>query len=575
MRQSTTWSEPRRARGMVATLAALALAGAAVVPASAQTRVPTTVGEGIAAPKPVVADGEMRLSLEDAVEIALRQNLDLSVQRFDRSESLFRVDQNRGIFDLRGVLSSSVSKRDSPNTTQLEGAAVLSTDSRDLSLRLDQLTPIGGTASFGLFTDRTATNSTNALINPEFGASQSLQYSQPLLRGFGSEATRRPILLAKISSGINREVFEQEVTRVTQQVENAYWGLVEAREQLVVAQESLKLARELDSRNQVQVDVGTLAPIELVQSEATVATREEEIIRAEAAVQDAADTLRQLLNLDRGAYWDLAVLPTTDPVTERIEVDLDAAIATALSNRPELRVEQLNLESAELDARFYRRERLPQVDLTTSYGAIGTAGRGRIFDPGTGQTVSVDTDVFDALDDAVNRRFDNWSIGIDVSYPLQNRSARAQAQIAELAVDRAQAVIERQRLQVITEVRTAARGVKTAAQQIESAKISRRLQERNLEAEQKRYENGMSTSFQVTQIQDDLTQARSREVSAITGYRRALAEYYRATGRLLEVYNVELVDSEAAATAAAASEPEAASGETPATATPDTASAGS
>lgn len=550
MNDCLTWirreTPMRRAAACAAALLVLAATSTATAQELAPNRVPVsaTVGTAAPAPPPVVADGELRLSLDDAVEIALRQNLDLSLQRYDRTVNALGVQQNLGLFDLRGFASAQLSDSSSPNTSGLEGAAVITGQSRSWSLGLAQLTPWGGELEGSLSASRSATNSTNALINPEYFASQSYRFTQPLLAGFGEESTKLPILQARITSDIGREVFEQQVTRVIQQVENAYWGVVEARAQLEVAEESLGLAGELHERNRVQVDVGTLAPIELVGSEATVATREEGVIAARAAVGDATDVLLQLLNLDREAYWDLEVRPTTDPETETVEVDLDQAITTALGERPELAQQQLNLQGAELDARVLRRDKLPSVDLMLTYGADGIAGRGVIFDPETGDPLPLDTDLGDAFSDVFGRDFDNWSIGLQVTHPLQNRGARALSTIADLDVDRARTDLERLRLQVITEVRAAARNVETAAQQIESARVSRRLQERNLEAEQKRYENGMSTSFQVTEIQEDLSGARSREVSAVTGYRRALAELYRATGQLLEVTGVELVEDD-------------------------------
>ncbi len=546
MNDSLRWIH-RAAAGCGAALCALA----ALVPATAQepaaperTGVATTVGTARPAPAPVVADGELRLSLDDAIEIALRQNLDLAIQRYDRTTSALLVPQNLGLFDLRTSLSIPIRESDSPNTTQLEGVAVVTSDDRRFSLRFDQLTTWGGEASVVFQGSRTSTNSANELIRPRYGAGDSITFAQPLLRGFGELSTKRPILQARLGSERSRETFEQEAARVIQAVENAYWTLVEAQDQLGVAQESLDLANQLHERNRVQVDVGTLAPIELVQSEATVATRQEEIIRARAAVGDATDLLLQLLNLDRDAYWDLAVVATTEPETERITIDLEQAIATALAERPELAVQQLTVESAELDARFFRREKLPTVDFIVAYGSSGVAGRGVVTDPTTEEPIVIDSDLADAFDDAFAFDFPAWSAELSVAYPLQNRSARAQSTIADLDAGRARTDLERLRLSVVTEVRAAARAVETAAQQIESARVSRRLQERNLEAEQKRYENGMSTGFQVTEIQEDLTQARAREVSAVTGYRNALAEFYRATGQLLEVTGVELVEDD-------------------------------
>jgi outer membrane protein TolC len=526
-----------------ATLLAVALAA----PAAAQlpggtpgrTEVPTGVGVARPAPQPVVADGELRLSLDDAIEIALRQNLDLSLERYDRTASALFVRQNLGIFDLRSFANIVLTEDNQPNASGLEGAAVLATEARSFALGLDQLTAWGGEASLRLNSSRRSSNSTNALINPQYDAGDTISFTQPLLRSFGELATKRPILLARIGSEISREAFEQEATRVIQEVERAYWSLVEAQDQLGVAQESLGLARELHERNRVQVEVGTLAPIELVQSEATVATRDEEIIRARTAVGDTTDLLLQLLNLDRAAYWDLEVVPTTEPETERLEIDLQEAIRTALEKRPELALQALNIESVDLDRRFFQREKLPTVDLVLAYGSSGLAGRGEVFDP---EPITVDTGLADAFSDAFGFDFDGWTLRLDAAYPIQNRAARAQAEIAGLDAARARTELDRIELQVVTEVRAAARGVESAAQQIEAARVSRRLQERNLDAEQRRYENGMSTSFQVTEIQEDLTIARSREVAAVAGYRNALAQFYRVTGTLLEVSGIELVE---------------------------------
>ena len=525
-------------------LAAVAPAAAQAPAAPERTAVSTVVGAAGTAPAPVVADGELRLPLDDAIEIALRQNLDLELQRYDRTTSALGVPANLGIFDLRTRLTLPLGKRDSPNTTQLEGAAVVSTESRSFTLGLAQLTAWGGEATLELDGSRFSTTSTNAFINPQYGGSDQFSFTQPLLRNFGAESTKRSILQARIGSEISREVFEQEATRVIEAVENAYWALVAAQDQLGVAQESRNLATQLHDRNRVQVEVGTLAPIELVSSEATVATREEEIIRARAAVGDATDNLLQLLNLDRAAYWDLAVVATTEPETERLTIDLEQAIATALAERPELAVQQLNVESAELDARVFRRDKLPALDLAVVYGSQGVAGRGFVLDPTTGGPIPVDDDLADAFDDAFAFDFPFWQVQLTLAYPLQNRAARANSTIADLGAARTRTDLERLRLAVVTEVRAAARAVETAAQQIESARISRRLQERNLDAEQKRYENGMSTSFQVTEIQEDLTSARAREVSAVTGYRNALAAFYRSTGQLLEVTGVELVEDD-------------------------------
>lgn len=539
--------EARRAAAAV--LAVLVAVGgvpgaAAQVPPSAPPRaaaaitVPTLVTEVPAAPELVVEDGRILLQLEDAILLALRRNLGLSVERYGHQQTLLGIVQSEGIYDLRLQSVTNISDAESPSSSFVEGVQVLQSDRRSSTFSLAQLTPWGGEARGSLFASRTASNSEDLFLNPVYGASGGVELAQPLLRDFGRLVTERPIIQARLASGQSREIFEQQVANLLLDVENAYWDLVEAGEQLNVARQSLELARELHDRNRIQVDVGTLAPIELVQSEATIALREEEIITTGARLGDAADRLLQLLNLQQAMAEGLTVEPRTQPQTPPVEIDLERAIATALAERPEIRQQQLQVERLEVDAAFFRNQKLPVADLVVGYDSTAQAGRVR-SDVGIPIT-ALNEDLPDAFGDVFEREFPGWSIGLTVAMPLQNRSARAASAIADLDLEQGRTVLDELELQVLTEVRSATRSVTTAEQQITSAQATVRLQERNLEAEQRRYENGMSTSFRITEIQEDLTAARSRLVSAITNYRRALTSYHRSIGRLLDESGVEL-----------------------------------
>jgi outer membrane protein TolC len=350
-------------------------------------------------------------------------------------------------------------------------------------------------------------------------------------------------MVARKNSEVSAEAFELVVTGTLLNVETAYWDLVETREQLTVAEEGLGLARELHDQNRVRVDVGTLAPLELVQSEVGIATREEEIIRAQSAIGNAEDQLKRLLNVEAKELWGLPVVPLTAPETERVPLDLEQAIATALAERPEIATQRLILERSEIDSAYFRNQKRPRLDLSARYGYGGVGGDLLLRDPETGEVIGTVPGGFDdALDQISGGDFPGWTLGLLWAFPLQNRTARAQSTIADLEVDKAQAVLDDIDQFITTGVRTAVRAVETAATAIDSARVSRQLAEKNLDAERKRYENGMSTSFQILEIQEDLTAARSREVSAVTEYRRALVEYHRAIGRLLEEHGVALED---------------------------------
>ncbi len=522
----------------VGLLGLLSLAGPA--PATDVQLSPTAL-DSLPDPNVTVDDQGIHLTLDDAVTIALRRNLGLVIERYNWIQRRHGVLQSLGIYDL--ALSGGAQYRDttSPTVAAYEDTPVTQETAQSYQLGLSQLLPTGGvaeltTSAFTLDTNRAV------VLNPLYQATSDLTLTQPLLRNFGRQATERNILVARAQASQSRETVEQEVSKTIQDVESAYWNLVDARNQLGVAQEALDLAKTLHEQNKVRVDVGTLAPLELVQSEAGIASREEDIIRAEAAIGDAADQLRQLLNLDQGRLWEVPIVPETDPAAEKIDIDVDDAIQTALDQRPEISAELDRLQVLQIDKKYFRNQVLPQLDLVLNYNLSGLSGDIPAgIDPTTGAPISATSGSYgDAYTQVANRDFEEWRVQLQVTYPLQNRERREQRQIAELAVEQEMAVLQDLRTQIVTQVRTAARAVETAAKQIDSAKVSRQLEEKNLDAERKRYENGMSSSFRVLQIQEDLTQARSREVTAVTTYRTALASYYNAIGRLLEQKGVEL-----------------------------------
>lgn len=531
-RNPLRFSERKNRGGAILAAASLlgffATAGVAqTAPAESQPdrRVDTRVARPVeAAPGLTVQNNVLPLSLDQAITIAVRQNLGLVIERYTRQQSRLGITQSMGIYDL--VARASATHADSQQAA-LDVFQANQSETDDLDFSFLQRLPTGGDVSFGWASNRTVTpeDPRRPGITESYSSGGTFSFTQPLLRNFGRLVNERSILVARFNDQISREEFERQVTLLTQQVINAYLALVEARQQLGVAQESLSLARELHDRNRIQVEVGTLAPLELVQSEAAIATRDEDIIRSTSSVGDAADDLRQLLNLPPGELWQAEIEPTTEPQVEAMTINVDQAIQTAFAERPEVRSQEIALERFRLDSIVFRNQMLPDLDLNLRYG---TGGFGLEFGDALNQITALD--------------FPTWSVSLDFAFPIQNRAARAASAIADIDVDRAQAQLDQQRTIVSTEVRQAARALDTALKQIEASRISREFQVKNLEAERKRYENGMSTSFQITQIQEELTRSRSREVSAVINYRRALTEYHRVTGRLLEVEGIGIDD---------------------------------
>ncbi|HEX4499481.1 MAG TPA: TolC family protein [Thermoanaerobaculia bacterium] len=522
--RSVSWTQT-----LALLLAALLLA---TLPAAAATKAKTIrINSFLQPPPPAEApafemkDNAVQLSVDQAVEVALQRNLDIVVSRYVRVENRLAIIQALGYYDLNATITGIASSlKQSQAATTFEPSV---SKGQEIDTGFTQNLPLGGSLNAGWTNSRSQSNSSEATFPSIYTSTLSFHYIQPLLQGSGRYATERSILIAQSNSNVSRQNFRLEVTTVTQQVVNAYWALVNAREQLGVAQESLQLAKDLHSRNQVEVQVGTKAPLELTNSEAAIATREEGIIQAISAVGDAEDVLRRLLNLPPGKLWETPIVPTSDPKTdEKVTVDLKAALTAAVAQRPELRSQELQLAQAKRDADYFHRQLKPQLNLDVQYNYTG-----------------LDSSFSSAFNQITGISFPGWTVTLAFIYPIQNRTARATSATANVEVDRFQSLYDQERTVIEGEVRTAARAVDTAIKSIDANVKAREFQEKNLDAEKKRYENGMSTSFQITQIQDQLTEARSAEVQATVNYRTALAEYYRSVGTLLDQEGVAIEDA--------------------------------
>ena len=488
-----------------------------------------------------IQEGELLLSLDQAIQVALERNLSLVLERYSTEEAQLAIRQNVGIYDVFTQFDLATLEEIAPAASNLDGALVQEFEQSNADLRVSQLVPTGGTFRFDWLNRQQETNSLFAVVNPNYRVDMDLHYVQPLLRNMGRLATDRNIRIARTNQDITLENFELQVTFVIVRVENAYWNLAESIAQLEVAEQSLALAKQLHQQNEIRVEVGTLAPLELVQSEAGIAQRDVDIIRARAAVGDRGDVLRELLNIERrGDLWQVPIKPTSDPFAEHFEVDMDKAIATALANRPELKRQQLDLSIRELDVRYFKNQKKPRLDFVGTYGFNGLGGPVDVRDDEGDIIDTIDGGYSDALDQIFDTDFEGWRTALNFAFPIQNRTAKAQSAIAEVNYERSQMEAQNLELAIVTEVRRVARALEAAAESVDSAEVNRRLQEKNYEAEQKRYDNGMSTSFQVLRIQDDLILASSQYVDAVAGYRRALALHYQSLGTLIDQSGVEI-----------------------------------
>ena len=526
-----------------ALLAAVLLAGLVSI-AAAQTTglvISARPGERTLRALPEAGAEGIRLSLDEAVALAIANNQDLNVSVNAAEASSFLLFSNMGIFDPLAEAFVTRAHSEEAATSELVGADVNTRDNTEFGAQVTQLAPTGGTFSLGFSGNRTSTNSTFFFVNPSYFSGLTLSFSQPLLRNFGRDTTTWLIRTARNSRDASYQGFVRSVHGTVNGVEQAYWDLVYALRNLEVQREARTLAADLNRITRIKIDVGSLAPIDIVQTEVGIATAEQQIIIAEGLIGDAQDRLKRLLNLDP-ARWTVPIVPTDEVRAEQPAVSVEDGMRQALSRRPEIVAAAYHVDSDRIRYEYWRNQTKPALDLVGSYGNTGIGGTTTIRDE-MGNVISRSEGGFgDAFEQVIDRDFKNWSIGLRFSYPILNRRAKGQRGAALYTWEANKAGLTALEQNVLVEVRAAAREIDTAARSIAAAQKSRELAERNLDAERKKFENGMTTSFQVLEITNDLSLARGNELQALAIYRKALSAYHYAIADILDWKGIRIED---------------------------------
>ena len=540
----------RKHRGAGAVLAltlAAGLVGSAPA-ALAADRVDVPIGSKARKPEPLPPGDRIELSLDRAIELSLRNTLDLEVASYTYERAAFGIGSAQGAFDPYVQLDVSASRTKAPVVSTFQAGE---TKRQTLNASVGQFLPTGGSYTLGWANTRTDAPTGFTTINPSYSSGLTGSAVQPLLRNFGPKVNRRFVVLARLARDSSAYDFVRSLQLTVQSVENAYWDLVYAIENLAAKQEALARAKDLNRITRIKIDVGALAPIDIVQTEVTIAQREQDIILAEGLIGDADDRLKRLMNVTALPDWSRPIIPSDHPTADPFTVDLDAGIKRALETRPEVKQSVLDIESKKVTLAYTRNQLLPRLDLNGSlgYNGIGT-GRYTSCVDGVGNPVSCgdtgaipitsNTSYVDALYSIRRLDFPSWTVGLTLNVPIGNRTARANHAIAgaDLELSRTNLALTRENL--VVEVRAAARGIDTAFRSVAAARKARELAERNLDAERKKYENGMTTSFQVAQIQNDLTTARTNELQAIAVYVKSIAAWHKAIGDILPARNISV-----------------------------------
>ncbi len=568
----------------------------------------------------VIRDGKMYLSMSDAVALALENNLDIAIARYNLSTADTDILRAKAGSSLRGVNTGVVSgtpgggvgsigsgasgggaggtstgaggagagtggivastlgggpatpsfdpfisgtlsleKATTPQSnTIFSGVPTLQQNTGTVNFSYNQGFATGTNLSVGFNNSRATTNSIFTSVNPILNSSFRATLTQHLLQGLGWNLNRRNITIAKNNREISDIAFRQQIISTVVQIQNIYWDLVNAYEDVKVKQESVALADKTLADNRKQVEIGTLAPIEVVRAQSDLATRNQDLIVSQTNLQ-----LQQLLiknaisrNLTDPTLAGAPVIPTDTMSMSANEqvVPTEDLVNEALSHRPELASSRIDLQNREINNKALRNGLLPSVDLFAFYGgsalggtqnALGTCGTpganpDRCIPPGSIPPVGYGS-TFGSLFDSTAP---DKGIGVTLSIPIRNRTAQADQIRGQLEYQQAQMRLQQSQNQIRIDVRNSQFTLQQNRARVDAARKAVDLARESLDAEQKKYALGASTNTLVLQAQRDMTQSQSALVSAMAAYEKSRVDLDRATGLTLTNNGIDIQDAE-------------------------------
>ena len=484
------------------------------------------------------------LTLEDAIARALERNLDIAVQRLNPLVVDLNLAQALSAYSPTFDTSLSTNSSTSPSSTQLDGGQRVVSDRKVINTGITQAVAWGGgryTVDFN--NNRNASTNTFSSFNPSYRSSFQGSYTQPLLRGFRIDSTRQQIQVTRINRDIADIDLRQLLTNTVSSVQDAYWDLVYATGTLEVQRQALELAETLIRDNEARVEIGTMAPIEIVSARSEAAQRRQSLAQAEQNLATAELALKQLIvGGTDDEYWAATLNPVDLPTLEVPPIDLEEAIRTALDERTDIARSRRQLDINNVNLSSLSNSRLPAVDLVGTYQLQGQGGT-RFNRTGLGGSVfqEIPGGIGDAFNQLYDVDFPTWNIQLNVSYPLGQSAADAQYARARIQVQQVQAQLRQLGLQVATEVTNAVLQIQGVARRIEASTAARELATEQLAAEQSKFAAGLQTNFFVVQAQRDLATAQDTELRAILDQQKALVEFDRVQRTSLSGAGISIV----------------------------------
>jgi outer membrane protein TolC len=501
----------------------------------------------------------VRLTLDDAVKFALDRNLDIAVQRLNPEINDIAIASIRTVYHPALTSVFAGTSTTTPNSSSIAGSSVagvpIVTGATTFNGGLAQAVPWGGGAfTVALNNNRQTTTSLNTLYNPTYNTFWSGTYTQPLLRNFGIDSTRQQLAVTKINRDISDVQLRATIVNTLSNVRNAYWDYVFAVQAVDVAQQSVTLADQLVKDNQTRVEVGTMAPIDVVQAQSQSATAKQNLAVAIQTRNTAELALKRLIvSGTQDTNWNAQLDPVDRPEFRAESIDVEGTVRRALAERTDLDIARKTVQENDVTLKYLNDQLKPQVDFVGTYGLVGLGGSQYTYDASAGTGVnripngSIPGGYNDSLTSLFRGSNPRWTAQVNFSYPLGQSSQEASVARARVQLNQVNAQMKSIELQVATDVTNAAVTAQSNVDRVEAAQAARELAQKQLEAEQSKFEVGMSTNYNVIQSQRDLATAQNNELQAVLNYRKSLVELDRLQQTTLGSLNVTLLNAGGAA----------------------------
>ena len=506
---------------------------------------PARPGQSAADLAQLLQTGVVPITMNDVVNMIVENNLDVRWNRMNpRSTYLQSLVFYRAL-QPSITFSGLVGRNTILSTTQLNGAAASSQLTGNYSAGFSQLLPTGTSLAVTATINRLSSNSILSTFNPSYTGRIVYAVGQHLLQNRGRLVNTYQILEGLNSEKMSESQFETQLMTLVQTAQKAYWDLTFANEDLNVKRRALEVAQGTLDENKLKVEIGTLAPIDLVQTEAEIATWNDQIVVSNSNVTSTEDQIKKLTSSDKDPKMFLVKFrPADSPIApNQVQIPtLEEAVRIALENRPEIRQAMLDRDNKDIDVQYRKNQKLPVFDVTASYTQNGTGGvqtvRGNVL--GASQVLNViPGGIGNALGQLFGYGYTGYNVGFTVSIPLNNKAADADFSRAvndrQISQNKIDAVLQ----QVALDVRNALTQVQTNRARIDTTEAALKLARQKLDAEQQKFQLGTSTLRFVLEEQQNVAQAESNELQTVVNFNKSLVDLDRATGMTLKKNNID------------------------------------